>query len=77
MTSQHFFALLGFLFVAAWIAFNFGYALLCLVGAAAFYFASQFLDGGLDIGELQSRLQGGGAGGGQAAGTPSARSRVR
>ncbi len=75
MTSQHVFALIGFLFVAAWIEFNFGYALLCLVGAAAFYFGSQFLQGGLDIGELQSRLQGGA--GGQGAATPTMRSRVR
>jgi hypothetical protein len=73
MTSQHFFAVLGFLFVAAWIEFNFGYAVLCLVGAAAFYFAAPFLQGGLDIGELQSRIQGGGG----AAGSPSVRSRAR
>lgn len=76
MTTKHFFALLGFLFVAAWIAFNFGYAVLCLVGAAVFYFAAQFAEGGVDIGELQSRLAGGQSA--QAAGSPPPmRSRVR
>jgi hypothetical protein len=74
MTRQHFYALLGFLFVAAWIAFNFGYAILCLLGAAAFYFASGFLQGGIDLGELQSRFQG--VTGGRA-GSPSMRTRVR
>jgi hypothetical protein len=32
MNLKQFLGLLGFLFVAAWIAFNFGYAVLCLVG---------------------------------------------
>jgi hypothetical protein len=57
MTTQHFYALIGFLFVTVWIAFNFGYAILCLLGAAAFYFGSGFLQGGVDLGELQSRFQ--------------------
>ena len=35
MTQKHLLALLGFAFVAAWIAFTFGYALLCLVGLLA------------------------------------------
>lgn len=56
ITQKHFFGLIGFLFVAAWIAFNFGYAVLCLLGAALFYFASTFLEGGVDLGELQSRF---------------------
>jgi hypothetical protein len=51
-------ALLGFLFVAAWIAFdNFGYAILCLLGAALFYAAGAVLEGELDLGEMQSRVQ--------------------
>jgi drug/metabolite transporter (DMT)-like permease len=51
-------ALLGFLFVAAWIAFdNFGYAILCLLGAALFYAAGAVLQGELDLGEMQSRVQ--------------------
>ncbi len=37
---KQFLGLLGFLFVAAWIAFNFGYAVLCLVGAGVFYGAA-------------------------------------
>jgi hypothetical protein len=57
MNLKHFFALLGFLFVAAWIAFNFGYAILCLVGAGVFYALGALLQGELDLGELQSRIE--------------------
>jgi hypothetical protein len=57
MTQKHFAAMLGFAFVAAWIGFNFGYAILCLVGAALFYAAASFLQGELDLGELQDRLR--------------------
>jgi hypothetical protein len=56
MDRKQFGALLGFLFVAAWIGFNFGYALLCLVGAALFYLAASYLEGDVDLVELQSRL---------------------
>ncbi len=55
---RHLAALLGFAFVAAWIGFNFGYALLCLLGAGAFYGLAGVLSGGLDLGELQERLGG-------------------
>jgi hypothetical protein len=54
---KQFLGLLGFLFVAAWIAFNFGYAILCLVGAGVFYAAGAVLQGELDLGEVQSRFQ--------------------
>lgn len=54
---KHFLALLGFLFVAAWIAFNFGYALLCLLGAALFYAVGAVAQGELDLGEVQTRMQ--------------------
>lgn len=54
---KHFLALLGFLFVAAWIAFNFGYAILCLVGAGLFYGIGAVVQGELDLGEVQSRMQ--------------------
>jgi|KBSMisStandDraft_5_1062788.scaffolds.fasta_scaffold2114571_2 hypothetical protein len=57
MTTKHFLGLLGFAFVAAWIAFNFGYALLCLVGAAAFYALAAVLEGELDLGDVQQRLR--------------------
>ena len=51
-------ALLGFLFVWVWISFNnFGYAILCLVGAAVFYGIGSVLEGELDLGDVQSRLQ--------------------
>jgi len=56
MTRKHFGALLGFAFVAAWISFNFGYALLCLVGAGVFYLVASYLEGEVDIAELQGRL---------------------
>ena len=54
---KQFLGLLGFLFVAAWIAFNFGYAILCLVGAGVFYAVGAVLQGELDLGDVQSRIQ--------------------
>lgn len=57
MTTKHFFALLGFAFVAAWIGFNFGYAILCVVGAGVFYAAAAVAEGSLDLGEMQQRLR--------------------
>ena len=63
MTTTHFAAILGFAFVAVWIAFGFGSAVLCLVGAAAFYVAALFLRGDLDLAEVQSRFGARGAGG--------------
>jgi hypothetical protein len=57
MNLKQFLALLGFLFVAAWIGFNFGYAVLCLVGAGLFYAVGALLQGELDLGEVQSRIQ--------------------
>ena len=59
MNLKQFLALLGFLFVAAWVAFNLGYALLCLVGAALFYGIGAVLEGEVDLGELQTRMQSG------------------
>ena len=60
MTPRQFAALLGFLFTAAWIGFGFGEAILCLVGAGVFagllYAGEGFLHGGIDLGELQTRL---------------------
>ena len=56
MNSRHLAALLGFAFVAAWIALNFGYALLCLIGAGVFYALAAVLEGDIDLGELQSRV---------------------
>jgi hypothetical protein len=59
ITPKHFAALMGFAFVAAWIGFSFGEAILCLVGAVLFYYAAAVLEGDLDLGELQARLSGG------------------
>ncbi len=58
MTPTQFAAILGFAFVAVWIAFGFGSAVLCLVGAAGFYAAALFLRGDLDLADIQSRLGG-------------------
>jgi len=58
MTDTQFAAVLGFAFVAAWIAFGFGSAILCLVGAIAFYVVALFLRGDLDLAEIQNRLGG-------------------
>lgn len=58
MTNRHFAALMGFAFVAAWVALNFGYALLCLIGAGVFYALAAVLEGDIDLGELQSRVTG-------------------
>ncbi len=78
ITQKHFFGLIGFLFVAAWIAFNFGYAVLCLLGAAVFYFASTFLEGGVDLGELQERFSSStGVGAGTGGAPPVRTTRVR
>jgi len=57
MNLKQFLALLGFLFVAAWIAFNFGDAILCLVGAALFYAVGAVLDGELNLSDVQARIQ--------------------
>ena len=51
-------ALVGFAFVAAWIGFSFGEALLCLLGALVFWAVAGVLEGKIDLGELQSRLSG-------------------
>jgi hypothetical protein len=56
MTDRHFAALIGFAFVAAWVALNFGYALLCLIGAGVFYAVAAVMEGDIDLGELQSRV---------------------
>ncbi len=61
LNQKQFFALLGFAFVAAWVAFAFGYALLCLLGAGLFYGAAAVVEGDVDLGELQSRVRGGSA----------------
>jgi hypothetical protein len=54
---KYYLGLLGFLFVAAWIALNFGDAVLCLIGAIVFYAVGSVLEGEVDLGEMQSRLQ--------------------
>lgn len=52
---KQFAALLGFAFVAAWIAFGFGNAILCVLGAGVFYAIAAVAQGELDLGEMQNR----------------------
>ena len=59
MKDQRSFAAgVGFAFVAAWIAFGLGDAVLCLVGAAVFWTVAGVLGGSVDLGELQGRITG-------------------
>lgn len=55
MNPQQLAGLVGFLFVAAWIAFGVGDAILCLLGAAVFYAVIAFYRGELDLSDLQQR----------------------
>ena len=57
ITLKHYLGLLGFLFVAAWIAFDFGRAVLCLVGTVVFYLIGEVVQGELDLGEMQARIR--------------------
>ena len=57
MNPKHFAALLGFAFVAAWVAFGFGDAVLCLLGAGLFYGAAALAQGEIDLVRVQDRIQ--------------------
>lgn len=65
MEMKQFAAVLGFAFVVTWIALNFGFALLCLIGAAVFYAGAAVIHGELDLSDVQDRLRSGGDGGNQ------------
>jgi hypothetical protein len=59
MNQRQFAAALGFAFVAIWITLSFGWAMLCLVGALAFYLATLVLERaieGTDLASLASRF---------------------
>jgi hypothetical protein len=56
--DERFAALLGFAFVAAWVGFGFGEAILCLVGAAAFYGVARFMAGELELEDVRDRVEG-------------------
>jgi hypothetical protein len=56
MRSTQFAALLGFLFVAVWVAGDFGDAILCLIGTAVFSLVYALYSGELSLDELQQRL---------------------
>ena len=49
-------AVLGFAFVAMWIAVDFGAAVLCLVGAIVFWGIAAFVRRELDMAQIQSRF---------------------
>jgi hypothetical protein len=49
-------AVLGFAFVAMWIAVDFGAAVLCLVGAIVFWGIAAFVRRELDVAQIQSRF---------------------
>jgi hypothetical protein len=49
-------AVLGFAFVAMWIAVDFGAAVLCLVGAIVFWGIAAFVRRELDMARIQSRF---------------------
>lgn len=57
ITPKHLSAAFGFAFIAAWSAFGFGDAILCLLGAAAAYAAAGVIEGDIDLGELQQRVR--------------------
>ena len=50
--------LLAFKVSPQWIGFGFGDAILCLLGAAASYAVVSFLEGDLDLTDLQGRVHG-------------------
>jgi hypothetical protein len=62
MNVQYFAGLLGFLFAAAWYAFGFGEALVCLIVAGLFYAVARFMQGDLDVDEVRERVEGARAG---------------
>ena len=70
MKASQFAAILAFAFVAAWIGFGFGEAVLCLLGAGLAYGAVLVARGEVDLGEMQDRLR-------SAAPSRSARARAR
>lgn len=57
MSLKQFAAFIGFAFVAVWIGFDFGDAVLCLVGAAVFYAGAGVALGEVDLAGVQDRLQ--------------------
>lgn len=56
INRKQFAALLGFAFAAVWVTSGLVSALLCLAGAGAFYYAAAFLEGEVDLAEVQARF---------------------
>ncbi len=57
MTPKQFAAVLGFAFVAAWVAFGFGEAILCLLGAGLAWLLAGVVSGDVDLGDVQARVR--------------------
>ncbi len=57
INAKHVALLLGFAFVAVWLARDFGDAILCLAGALLFYVVAAVLSGDLDLTQFQSRFK--------------------
>lgn len=64
MSTRNLAGLLGFAFVAIWIFSEFGWAILCLLGAVVFYAVVALLER-QPIGGLRDRLQGDGTSSGR------------
>jgi hypothetical protein len=77
ITRKYLAAVLGFAFVAAWIGFGFGDAVLCLLGAAIFYAIASFPEGDIDLADLQGRLSSHGSANTTAPPRPRPRPRVQ
>lgn len=77
MTTKQFAAIFGFGFALVWVAFGFGDAVLCLLAAGLSYAAASFLQGDLDLAEVQARLSQGADGPGGSSTQPRAQARVR
>jgi hypothetical protein len=75
INRKQFAAVLGFAFAAVWAASGFVSALLCLVAAAAFYYAAAFFEGEVDLTDVQARFTPGG--GRSAAGSTPSKPRVK
>jgi hypothetical protein len=57
MNLKQYLGLIGFLFVAAWVGFGFGDAILCALGGVIFYLLGGVLQGEIDLGDVQTRFQ--------------------
>lgn len=57
ISSKQFAAAIGFAFAAVWIALGFGWAVLCLIGALAFYLAAVIIERALQSTDLVANVR--------------------